>query len=282
MKGKYGVKLATLALLLSILFSANAVQAEALGYACNGCNEAQRLQLARTFPPGDSAGIFYIYDWNAGTIYQYQTRKDRTGNPYAVFLGETPSAIETRNDYNNIRAAVAQNGGSTVFNNYEDTTDPFLSDRSRNATGYEFGATSQVRNDFILWLSIKYIPSPTREGVMGYLYKILLNENPLSATILVVLKDGSKITFEKKDKVITISQATDPNNNSIPLKEEDAPGRYNFGPDGDISGFLEFMKDRYGYTIPSGIPVCSTGHKVACTSGNGVKTCQVISTCVGG
>ena len=275
-------KLLALFGLVGLGIAGNASATPAYAVPCSGCDSTQMLAAANaniihgtydaTAWSAGYVGVLYVFDPAVGKLYQYGLKQNpSTGRDSAVYIGAAPSGIQTA--YNNVQAAVAQNGGNFVFTINEDTKDTMFPERDRALNAYDIAQTTQAQNDIIDWINNKYNGS-ANSGIIGYLFQITIGSSPLVVKIVIHMNDYSKVTFQFANGEITFVSAVDANNNNIPLKLDQTPGKYNFGSGGSAGNFLDYMHQQFGYTHPT-VPTC-VNYTIACTFAASERYCQIL------
>lgn len=263
-------KLGVLALLTLSFFSAEAIGAPDVVTTCNGCTALDSKNAATNAyynVIGAGGYTYYVYVWDdtAQTMTQYEMLiNQRQGGLVAHAIGTASSDITQA--YQQAVTAVAQNGGSAVFNQRIGWTDPNYPAQDKQLNSYDFAQNSAAQNDISDWMVSYYGLSPGHTGPLSFIYQIFIGSSPYTVRLEIVLADGGIAVMYFDGAKFGLTEVTDAYNNQVPLSPDKVPGQYRGGVGDAGNGIGGYIRDRFGYNF-SGVSTC-VNYTLACTGGN--------------
>jgi hypothetical protein len=122
-------------------------------YACNDCTPAQYREKAASVAAeyGTTSRTYaYVHDKTEGELRKYSGSHKAVAGGY-VLVDIAPTASEV-GIWNEIREAIAANGGKSIFHvELDAANDPGIPDRGSSIS--DFARTSAFRNDISDWLT---------------------------------------------------------------------------------------------------------------------------------
>lgn len=258
--------------LVMATFTAIAWAVAPTAYSCNSCTQTQYDQaaVARARVDGQVHGFVYIYDFPGNRLLKYETgREPGTNGQWDYWVVEASPAAEQYQYFALAREAWDLNGrnvrslkAAVEYPPVSVTLMNGLPTRARDSEAYGVVLSSAQQNDFSDCIKRDcFNPAPMNAtvisnilGLLGSMSTIAFKDNPVGFRVVIVLANGSRVTFEwnPPDARPVLTEAIDANGNRIPLTREQfehpAPpygDEYDFSHDhGDLNNFVHYAEMR--------------------------------------
>ncbi|HVT33484.1 MAG TPA: hypothetical protein VHE32_12600 [Rhodanobacteraceae bacterium] len=174
-------------------------------YACNDCTQAQYRAKAASAAEEYGFGTAplpyaYVYDKTRGALRKYSVSRKAVSGGYEYVLGDVAPTASERGLWNEIRDAIAANGGKSVFRvELDAANDPGIPDRGSSIS--DFAQTSAFRNDISDWLTSGAdapAVAPTRLTTVALVQLsriVVLHEDPVSIEATIRTVDRGRLTL---------------------------------------------------------------------------------------
>lgn len=226
--------------------------------ACYACTNAQFESKAASIANTQRYGYIYLYNLQDGDFRKYHVEAEPIYGGYEYFADEvTPSSTEQAS-WDDAAQAISNNGGSSTFVSRVSASDSGFPDPGVNA--FDVASTAAYVKDISDWIQTGYAShskfvtdqEDTIAAITAIVSQILLQQNPITITVIVALNDGSSIYMFWQAGYVeyVLTKAYDKSNNPVPLTYNSvAPNNYIFR-NGDNGGNLgDYLNNRFDIGI---------------------------------
>ncbi|HVV97928.1 MAG TPA: hypothetical protein VHC92_12370 [Rhodanobacteraceae bacterium] len=196
-------------------------------YACNDCTQAQYREKAASVVAEYGTTLrpyAYIYDKTRGVLRKYSVSPKAVAGGYQYVLDDIAPTASESDIWNEIREAIAANGGKSIFRvELDAANDPGIPDRGSSIS--DFARTSAFRNDISDWLTSgadapPVAPTHLTTAVLVQLSRVAsLHDDPLSieASIRTVDHGLLKLLWTSSETHFVAVSASDANGGDVSI-----------------------------------------------------------------
>ncbi len=277
---KHLIANAFLALLACCVWpSAHALVGPVVASACYACTNAQFNQMAANLAASQRAGYFFLYNLQNGDFRKYHIEADPIPGGYNYYADEQTPSTSEQASWDAADQSIGNNHGSSTFISRVTTSGDQFPDPG--ITAFDVASTGAYVKDISDWLTTGYGKGSPIQGdiadtvntVASIMSQIILNQNPLTITVIVTFQDGTQAYFYYAAGYVdwVLTKAYDKSNNPIPLTYSTIPNTYIFRNGDNGNGLGNFLNNHYGLGLS--VPTCYNGTLACVRYGNDQVSC---------